>query len=220
MRRHRSRALLSLLALCWALVLVPSAAFAQAASAGEIDRLTNMIVKIMPMGAIFEEVAKSDPAWPMQDKPGAVTPEQLACMRSELSMEGYRRGKRTEVEAYATAHASRLTSDLALLENGAADLLGRLVMAGVEAEKTGIEVDSNAVMKSATAEQLLSFMTFFSDPKYAELRNVSGLGNAMGLTKSAEENEAVGKQLGSSLAVQQMVKSMGTCEVPPSVIFE
>lgn len=182
--------------------------------------MTDLQVRMMPFGAIFESLANANPDWPMQDKPGAVTPKQLGCLRDELSTSGYRRYKLAQVEAYLAANPSRADAEIALLEQGAADLFGRLVAAGAESERRGVEADPSLVLKDASPEQMLSFVTFFSDPNYAELRKLSGLGDALSIEKSAEENESAGEKIGSTLTMQIMLTAMSTCKVPTSVLFD
>jgi hypothetical protein len=201
------------------LVALSGAAMAQGQQASQSERMTDAIVRMIPLGPIFEEAARGDPNWPMQEKPGAVSDAQLACMRAELSEAGYRRSKRAEVEAYAQSNPSRMAAELRLLESGAAELFGKLVAAGADSARAGIEVDTDAVLKSASPEQFLSFMTLMSDPNHAELRKLTGVGDALGISKSADENKDAGEQLGASLAVQHMIKSMGTCKVPLSAIL-
>lgn len=215
--RHRAHArrFASILALASAL----AGGGAHAQDARDVDRLADLVVEMLPLGRIFEAQAAKDPTWPLQDKAGAASAEQLACMRSELTQAGYRRSKRADLQAYAAANASRVASDVRLLEDGAAALFGSLVMAGADAERTGVEPDPNAVLAAAKPEQLLAFMTFFSDPNHSALRKAAGLGDALGLDKSAQENEAAGQQLGSSLSVQQMIKAMAACKVPTSVLL-
>lgn len=58
---------------------------ANASQEAKTERLTDLMVELVPMGRIFEMLAKEDPKWPMQDKPDAVTPAQLSCLRAELS---------------------------------------------------------------------------------------------------------------------------------------
>ena len=181
--------------------------------------MTDVLVEMLPFGQVLDEAAAHDPTWPMQEKAKSVTTEQLACMRRELSSEGYRRSKHASVEAYAQANPSRFADDLKLLSGGAAALFGRLVKAGVSQGGGGSKADPNAILKSSTSDELLSFMTFFSDPDYAGLRDLSGVGNAMSINKSSKENEAAGEGIGSSLVVKLMIKSMASCDVPPSAIF-
>lgn len=182
--------------------------------------MTDLQVRMMPFGAIFDMLAKNDPNWPMQEKPGAVTPEQLGCLRGELSSPGYRRYKQAQVEVYLAANASRAASEIALLEEGAAELFGKLVLAGADSERSGVEADPQRVLKESTPEQMISFMSFFADPNHAELRKLSGLGDAISPGKSASENESAGEQLGSTITLQVMLKAMSTCGVPTSVLFE
>jgi hypothetical protein len=39
------------------------------------------------------------------------------------------------------------------------------------------------------------------------------------MQKSAEENEAAGEQVGSTLTMQIMLTAMSTCDVPTKVLF-
>ncbi len=191
-----------------------------APSKQDVQRMTDLQVQMMPFGAIFDMLAKNDPNWPMQEKPGAVTPKQLGCLRGELSTPGYRRYKQAQVETYLAANPSRAASEIALLEQGAAELFGKLILAGADSERSGVEADPQALLRDSTPEQMMSFMSFFGDPNHAELRKLSGLGDAISPTKSASENESAGEQLGSTITLQVMLKAMSTCEVPTSALFE
>jgi hypothetical protein len=200
-----------------ALALAPCSGFAQAnAREDVIERLTDAVVEAMPIGQIFDLAEAQSPLWPMQQKPEALTGEQLACVRGELSSAGYRRLKRAEVVAYAEANPSRTASDLQLLEAGAATLMGRLVMGGAQAASVGAAFDERKVLVDATTAQTLSLMKFFTDPDYAALRKLSGVGDSLSVSKSKDENEAAGKQVGQSLGLQHMITAMGTCKVPPA----
>ena len=182
----------------------------------QVERMTDALVKMLPMGEIFEGAAAKDPKWPLQAKPEAVTAEQLACVRGELSVDGFRRSRLAEVRAYAAANPSRLDAELKLLESGAAELFGKMINAGAAQAAGGPQATAEAILADATSDQVLSFVTFVSDPSYADLRKLSGFGDALNITKSESENEKAGHQLGASLAAQQMIKAMGTCKVPPS----
>ena len=210
---------------CAALLMFAALGTAQAAessapAASTAARMTDLQVRMMPFGAIFDSLASGNPHWPMQDKPDAVTPKQLACLRDELSTPGFRRYKLAQVETYIAANPSRVDAEIELLEQGAADLFGTLVAAGAESERTGVEADPAVVLKDASPEQMLSFVTFFSDPNYAELRKLSGLGDALSIDKSAEENESAGEKIGSTMTMQIMLSAMSTCSVPTAVLFE
>ena len=210
-----------------ALLLAGVVLFASAQAAGpakgskdaKTDRLTDLMVELVPMGRIFDMLAKDDPKWPMQDKPDAVTPTQLSCLRAELSTVGYRRAKRKDVVEYVSAHPSRIDADVTLLEGGAAAMMGRLMMAGAEGERTGVKVSEQEVLGAATPEQLASFMAFMTAPDHEGLRKLSGIGNAFSTGKSSEENEQSGEAAGENLATQVMLRAMGTCEVSMATLF-
>ena len=182
----------------------------------KVDRLANALVQMLPMGQIFQDASAGDPNWPMQGKPDAVSVEQLACLRGELSVAGFKRIRLADARKYAAENPSRLDEDLKLLEGGAGELFGKMVKAGADEATTGSKAAPEDILKAATSEQVLSFVTFVSDPGYTDLRKLSGYGNVLDVTRSTEENEKAGTQLGASLAMQFVIKAMGTCKVPPS----
>lgn len=229
---HRARRLWAALLFSAALSLAAGAVLAAApadkvsAKAGkpqndaQVERLTDLVVQAIPMGMIFDSLSEADPNWPMQEKPDAVTPAQLGCLRRELSADGYRRTKREDAAAYIEQHPSSLEQDIRVLDEGAALMMGKLMLAGVEQERTGIPVDQNALMGQASPEQLAAFMSFMTSPDHASLRRLAGIGNAFDHGRSAEENENAGEAAGADLATRIMLKAMGRCEVPSSVLFE
>lgn len=182
----------------------------------KIERLVDAIVEMMPFGKVFDLLAAADPAWPFTDVADKVGGGQLACVRGELSSAGYRRYQLPLVTAYAVDNADRLDKDLALLEGGAAPLFGKLVIAGAEGERTGVEVKPEVVLADATPEQLAAFMSVFSDPANAGLRGLAGFGEALALEKSEAENEAAGEKVGGDLAGMLMRRAMTTCGVDPN----
>lgn len=198
--------------------LLPAAGAAIAADEAQVERLTREVAKMLPMGAIFEMLAKDDPAWPMQHNPAAVSEGQLACLRSELSQEGELRRVREMVVEYVDANPGRVENDLELLEGGASEAMSRMVIAGAEQERTGVPADTNQVLAGLSPEQVGNFMSFFTEERYAPLREMAGFGDALSTDKTVEENEAAGEKLGSGLALKVMLRAMGTCEVPMSAL--
>lgn len=191
------------------------------ASAGEGQgaktlRLLDAVVEMMPFGKVFDSLAAQDPAWPFTDVADKVSGGQLACVRGELSSEGYRRYQLPLVTAYAVNHADRLDQDLALLEGGAAPLFGKLVLAGAEGERTGVQAAPETVLADATPEQVAAFMAVFGDADNAALRELAGIGEALGLEKSEAENEAAGEKVGGDLAGMLLRRSLATCGVDPA----
>ena len=194
-------------------------AFAQS-SGDRVARLTDLVVQTVPMGEIFTMLADTSPEWPMQEKPGAVSAGQLACLRDELSNDGYRRMKRTEVVAYVAENSAEVNADIAVLERGAAKTMRALMLAGVEQERTGVAVDQNEILGQATPDELAAFMQMMTDEKQSKLRRLLGIGNAFDAARSAEENESAGEAAGGDLATRVMLKAMSNCSVPSSVLFQ
>lgn len=192
---------------------------ASAAGDARVDRLTDLVVSAIPLGKVFDHFAKGDPQWPMQDAPDKVTPAQLACMRKELSTPGYRRAKRDEVAKYVARNRGRIERDIEVLDGGAALLMGKLMMAGVEQEMTGVPVDQNALMSEATPEQLSAFMSFMTAPDFAPLRVLAGIGDAFDAGADGEANEQRGEAAGADLATRVMLGGMQRCDVPTSILF-
>lgn len=197
-------------------LLATNAVLAADVQPAKVDRMTDALVELMPMGKIFDLAAADDPTWPMLEKAEAFSGDEITCVRRELSSAGYRRQKRLEAEVYVMANASRIDEDLRLLEEGAATLMGRLVMGGANAARAGVAFDETEVLKTATNQQALAFMKFMTDPGYTDLRSVSGIGDAMNAENSKSENEKAGEELGYSLGAQAVIKSMETCKIPPA----
>jgi hypothetical protein len=184
-----------------------------------IDRMTDLVVQAMPFGRMFDMASAGKPTWPMQDNPDAVDATQLACLRSELSTEGYRRNKRAEVADYLAAHRASADDEIQVLENGAALLMGKATLAGAEKGITGKEVDAGQLFSDSTPEQVMAFIGFINAPEYSSLRKLVGMGDAVNLAASAEENEEKGERVGAGLAMKIILQSMSTCKVPMSVLL-
>lgn len=202
------------------IALAPLAASAQAAGDAQVERLTGVLVQMLPFGKILDDAAAADPTWPLQGKAGKVDPAQLGCLRRELSSQGYQRSKRAEVAAYAQANPGRVGDDLKLLEGGAASVFGDFINAGVSEAQTGQKVEAADVIKKMKADQMLSFVEFISEPKHAPLRELVGIGDAFDPAKSAEQNSDAGKSIGARLVTKLMLGAMTTCNVSTSTIFE
>ena len=202
------------------LVLVSPLALAAPAAGqdAKVARLVDAVVEMMPFGKVFDLLAAADPAWPFTDVADKVSGKQLACVRGELSSAGYRRYQLPLVTAYAAKNADRIDKDLALLEGGAAPLFGKLVIAGAEGERTGVEVNPEVVLADATPAQVAAFMAVFSDPANAGLRDLAGFGEALALEKSEAENEAAGEKVGGDLAGMLMLRALGQCGVDPKTL--
>ena len=183
------------------------------ASTAQVERLTDLVTQMLPMGRIFDLAATSSPQWPVVGAEDKVTVGQLGCLRGELSSAGYRRVVRARVQEYVANHAARIPGEIELLEQGAAVLFGKLVMAGAEGETTGNAPDPDAMLAAATPAELASFEAFFTGAEYAGLRKVVGVGEALSTEKTVEDNEAAGEQLGTDFASAFMRRAIETCGV-------
>lgn len=193
-------------------------ASAGAGQGAKIERLLDAMVEMMPFGRVFDMLASQDPTWPLTGAADRVDAGALACLRGELSSAGYRRYQLPLVTAYAVNNPDRVDKDLALLEGGGAALFGKLVIAGAEGERTGVEVNPEVVLADATPEQLTAFMEVFSDPGAAGLRELAGFGEALDLDKSEAENEAAGEKVGGDLAGMLLQRALRTCRVDPQLL--
>ena len=204
------------------LALGLGASFAGTASAAppadKVERLLDAVVEMMPFGQVFDLLAQDDPSWPFAGVVDKVGAGALACVRGELSTPGYRRYQLPRVTRYAGENPDRVDKDLALLEGGAAPLFGKLVIAGAEGERTGVQVNPEVVLADATPEQLAAFMEVFSDPGAAGLRELAGFGEALDLDKSEAENEAAGEKVGGDLAGMLLQRALSTCRVDPELL--
>ena len=198
-----------------ALALSAGSAWAAAPSQAQIDRLTDLVVQAMPFGQIFEKVQAGDPKWPLGDKAGKATPEQLACLRGELSAAGYRRKKRADVVEYAKANPDKVEDGIRVLESGAAELFGKFVIAGAEGEASGKPADPEAIAAAATPAQGLALTALASDPAHANLRILLGMGNMFDKLGQGNDDEmqAEGEKQGTQVGVQLMLGAMATCQV-------
>ena len=201
------------------LALVPFVASAQSADA-QADRLTEVMMQMLPFGKILDDAAAADAQWPLQGKADKVSPTQLGCLRNELSSTGYRRAKRAEALEYAKANPTRVGADLTLLNGGAASEFADFINAGGSEAQGGKKVEATEVMKKMKADQMLSFVEFITDAKHAPLRELVGIGEAFDPAKSSQENSDSGKSVGTRLVLKLMLGAMNTCDVPPSTILE
>ena len=178
----------------------------------QIDALTDAIVGLLPLGDVMEKAAAEDPTWPLQGKADAVSADQLACLRRELSVDGFRRYKREEVARYADEHGKRLADDTRVVKE-AGPLFSKLVQAGIDAKQSGGSVDPATLMRDASPDQLLAMVTFARDPKYRDLRALVGLGESLG------ENKDDDRASGEMLAVKAMFHGFKLCDISPATLM-
>ena len=207
MRPHRMPILLAV-----AMALCAGDAHAAGPNDRQIDELTDAIVGLLPLGEVMQKAAEEDPTWPVQGKADAVSAEQLACLRRELSADGFRRFKREEVARYASENGKRLADDTRMVKE-VAPLFSRLVQAGIDAKEKGTDADAAALMRDATPDQMLAMVTLARDPKHRDLRALTGLGESLG------ENKDDDRASGEMLAIKVMFHGFKLCDVSPAALM-
>lgn len=195
---------LRVLSAACALALAPMLAMAGPKEDALVERLVEAHVMTLPIGRIMQGIAAQDAGWPAGDRED-ITPAQLACLRREISPAGQRVLVRPRMAEYVAADAARAERDLRVIEAGAGQLFGDLVMAGANAEATGEEADAASVMAKASPEAQASFLAFFQADEHAGAREAFGLD---GLASRAD-----GQDFGARLALQLMQHGFEACDV-------
>lgn len=209
-----------LLPTCLLLATTVAPAFAAATKVTEqdIERVTDFAVKMVPFGALMAEAAAKDPEWPLTGKANKVTPVQLACMRTELSEQALRRRKLDEVRAYAAANPDTFLKKTEIMES-TSRLFGKLVQAGVDAAKAGVEADPAKAIGDASAADLMRVAEFMSSDNYADLRALVGIDGVLGKGETPEDNKEAGRNVGETMVMKLMISSLETCKIPASAVL-
>ena len=145
---------------------------AYAADDAKIERMTDMIVGMMPHGPAFDQLAAEDPNWPMSIRAAPFTAEELACARSELSSTGIRKRKTAEVRAYAAGDAAGFERDFALLDGGLAERYHVMIATQAAALRAGEFFDNEAWLQTMSAEQRAAVNALMRDPQQQQLRKL------------------------------------------------
>lgn len=208
----------------WAGLLIGALAISQAAaeqpsalpSDPRIDRLTDEIVKMIPLGPELDALAAADPRWPLQSvAPEQVKPEWLSCARESLSTRGYREYRRAETAEYANEYPDQVDADLAVLSTGAADVFSELARRGIEAGKKSQDVsDPKAlvleVLNKSDPRRRDAFVAFASGEQHALLRRFVGVESTRGKVQP-------GQAFGDGLVERLMEATMKRCQIPDSL---
>lgn len=196
-------------ALVASLSLLP-AAHASEASDANIERMTDAIVEMSDFGAQMDKSAAEDPMWPVKGASDKFAPEEIACLRDQLSTPGYRRAKRADVVAYAAANSGRFERDVESLESIAP------IFAAIR-EKNSAD-DFEAFMSKMSADRMLAFVAFIEDEEHASLRKLVGF-SEKGLRQTGSTPFEAGVSAGQKNAEALMLKAMEACSIPFSKLF-
>ena len=168
-----------------------------------IDRMTGYLVNMLPMHTIFASVLAEDS---LKEELNA---KQEACFRKQLTREALVARKRREVEDFAKREPKRFDAGLALLDEGAGEVVTKLGQASFSDAANGTDSVEKIDMASLPPDHLVSFMTFAYASEHRTLRALSGYG---------EFNEE--KEQGPS-EVERMLTAMSVeigaaCDIPKS----
>lgn len=179
-----------------------------------IERFTDHLTEMLPIGVLLDEAASKDLNWPITNKVDTVSKTELACLREELSSQGLRKTKLAEVRSYAVAQPDRFDDDLKLLDTSVGLIFGKIVLAGSTEQRTGIKADPGAIIRNATPEQLIALTSFMHEPRYKPLREISGLGDLFDQARSTDESRRQGIAIGFAHVTKLVMRAMGTCGIP------
>lgn len=140
----------------------------------EIDDLTDLVVKTLPAGYIFDTLKKEDPYFPLWENNNKATPLQLTCIRSELNTSKFREYRFNQVASYLKQNHTLLNDDIKVLK-----LVSPIYAAALETRKENGEFPKELKIKPLIAgiptEQLDALIDFTVSPKFRELRNLIGI---------------------------------------------
>lgn len=188
-------------------------------SEAQVQQLAALLAQAFPLGTMMDASAARDPKWPLEGKVNLVTPDQFACLRSEMSSAGWRQLKLSQAREYALAHPERIAGDLRILRDGVAPVLGHMLRANMLAKEKGTPFDRHAALASVSARQMHAFLLFARDPGYAQLRELVGIGDSLNLNASMEKNQNAGYAKGTSIVLDFMFHSMDDCKIPPATLM-
>lgn len=177
-----------------------------------IDRLTDEVVKMIPLGPQLDALAAADPRWPLQSMaPEDIRPQWLSCARDALSARGYRDFKRAEMAEYANAYPELVDANLAVLSNGAAEVFSQLASRGLDAGMKNQDVSDpqaivRQVLENASPRQRDAFVAFASGDEHMLLRRLVGIDATYGKLQG-------GQILGRSIVQELMESTMKRCQI-------
>ena len=176
----------------------------------QVSELTALVVKMMPIGPVFEGEAAKDPHWPLNaEQLAKVGEEKLTCLRGELSDAGYRRARAADSRDYVDAHTDRIDADLVMLRQISA-VFAQSVEAGMEEARGGKKAAADAIVASNTdaAVQMAEFLT---DKDRSDLRAMLGIGDSL-LSGDAQKDKKAGEDAGADLVIDLMRRAIDTCQ--------
>ena len=174
------------------------------------DRFASAYVELLPVADMMGEAAARDPRWPLAEKAALVSPAQLGCMRQVLAPGQVQAAQRQLALDYADAHPATLTADIAVLEGGAARLIG-------QAMRAGAGLKAPAPTRPASEGEMRALAQFATDARFAELRQATGLSRLAGGSPRADD--ASGKDIARALTVNFLTDAFLRCHIPVKLLY-
>ena len=156
------------------------------------------------------EAAARDPRWPLAEKAALVSPAQLGCMRQALAPGQVQAAQRQLALDYADAHPATLAADIAVLEGGAARLIGQAMRAGA-----GLKAPAST--RPASEGEMRALAQFATDARFADLRQATGLSRLAGGSPSADDER--GKDIARALTVNFLTDAFLRCHIPVKLLY-
>ncbi len=172
------------------------------------DRFADAYIELLPVAALMGHAAAKDPRWPLGEKAALVSAAQLGCMRQSLTPAEVEAVQRQTAKDYASAHADTLAADLAVLEGGAARLIGHAMRAGGGMAETAAK---------PTTEQARALVAFANEARYADLRQATGLTRLAGGPQSDATER--GQDISRALTVKFLTDAFLRCHIPVKLLY-
>jgi hypothetical protein len=204
-------------------------AVAQIPPASDADRLTDLLVRTLPMGMMIEIDLNRDPNWPFDEKVVArVDPESFQCLRQRLSISGFRKNREAAVKVFVERYPDQVQDAIDVLEQGAADFLGSIILATAKIMPTDKPITPETVndivpdmykkiapdiYKNTTPKQLTAVADLRYNDRYKSLRELLLFGADQFPT---EQN---GINLAQMINNKLVLEAVDHCHIPISAFL-
>jgi hypothetical protein len=188
-----------------ALAVAAAAALAGCASApppaSQVERLQDQFLAIMPLGEMLGHVASRDPNWPLQNEMDRHTPQDVACMRRELSPDKGSAVMRERAADYARKYPDRVSGDVAMLDAGAVRFVGSAMRAGM----------FGGDRPRPDPQDLKATIEFLTASRYADLREAMYLDGAADAMLKPGGGYRMGQHIGMRFMLPLTVDAARAC---------
>jgi len=188
------------------------------AQVNETETLTKLVVQTIPMGRVMQVFMDRNPNWPLNEKVGNASAQDLKCLRARLGPEGYAAMRGEQVKEFAKRYPDRVADSIAVLEQGAAAFGEATFMDGVNNSLQGKSSDASAVLAKFTARQYSSYLDFIGNEKHRQLRDMMGIGEALVPGARTEDDKQRQQNAGRMMSTRVMLDAMDYCSVPLTVL--